>query len=341
MRSRIQSIHRYPGILALALLLALPVSVQAQKKADQAAGGWLGVSIQDVTEDLSEALPRGVREGALVNNVVEDSPAEKAGLVEGDVIVKVNQTRIRNSGDLTGAIRDAGAGEKVLIEYYREGRRMRVDVELAARSQRVDVIVPERERKHTGSHFIWNEREDDEENDSDHEDLYFFDEHKGPYALALSMLDRGPRLGVHLMDLNDQLASYFKVSGDRGPLVTEVIDDSPASAAGLQAGDIILRVGDERVEDADQVRKTLRQYDEGGDVPVEIVRSGRRQTVSVRLEKVEKPPMERLFMPRVRSLSAPDYDGWDREELDKAMEELRLELKELKRELSELRTKIR
>ena len=128
MRSRIQSIHRYPGILALALLLALPVSVQAQKKADQAAGGWLGVSIQDVTEDLSEALPRGVREGALVNNVVEDSPAEKAGLVEGDVIVKVNQTRIRNSGDLTGAIRDAGAGEKVLIEYYREGRRMRVDV---------------------------------------------------------------------------------------------------------------------------------------------------------------------------------------------------------------------
>ena len=338
-----QSCIRSVGAAALAvLLLTLSPAALAQHADEDVKPGWLGVSIQDVTEDLTEALPRGVHEGALINNVVDDSPAEEGGLQAGDVIVKVNQDRIRNAGDLTRAIREIGAFEQANIEYYRNGRRNRAEVELAeraresyrygARAREYNDRARDRSRKYS------IQLHDDDE----HPGVYHFDDRGGTYALNLSGLMGRPRLGVKLMDLSDQLAGYFGIAESEGVLVTEVVEESAAAVAGIKAGDVIVRVGDQDVGDSEQLREALGEYDEGGLVDVDVVRNGRRQTIAVELERVEKPRLRGTRWPLSQALMVPDFEfRFDRADLEVQMEQIREMLDELREELAGLRDEIR
>jgi serine protease Do len=320
--------------LAAALILALPAFALAQSS-DDATPGWLGVSIQDVTNELSEALPRGVHEGALINGVADDSPADVAGLKEGDVVVKVNHDRIRNSGDLTRVVREEGAGEKVLVEYYRDGRRLRTNVLLTERDEQLRTRDQERHRK--GRYNVWHDQ-DDEDDDDDDPHVFLFDGH-GPGLYNLT--NDGPRLGVHLMDLDGQLAEYFGVEAGVGTLVKEVVEDSPAEAAGIQAGDVITDIGGRHVGDADDVRKVLRKHDEGGAVEIALIRKGRPQTVTAELEEIQRRShRSSASWPRVQTFNIPDFE-WDQEGFEEQMEELREELDELREELLEMHKDLR
>ena len=72
-------------------------------------------------------------EGVAIINIVSGSPAEDAGLRPEDVIVNIGSTKVTNSGDLVAALRVHQPGEKVTIEYYRDGAKKSVDVTLAER----------------------------------------------------------------------------------------------------------------------------------------------------------------------------------------------------------------
>ena len=98
----------------------------------QVERGWLGVSIQTVDEDLATALSLNGRKGALVSQVVPDSPAESAGLQTGDVIVGLNDLEIDRVRDLTRAVADVVPGTSVEIEVIREGETRRIPVEIGA-----------------------------------------------------------------------------------------------------------------------------------------------------------------------------------------------------------------
>jgi C-terminal processing protease CtpA/Prc len=331
MRSKVRSVS-LPLLAAALMLFTLGVTAQAQTDEP----GWLGVSIQDVTEELSQALPRGVHEGAMINRVVEGSPAEAAGLQEGDVVVKVGQNRVKNTGDLTKSVSDIGAGNTVIIEYYRDGRRMRTTAELTERSDEYDnaknKYTDDAKRRYKKVQRLGKD------DDGDH-DFLFFDEHLGPMAWTHALLSDRPRLGVHLMDLNEQLAEYFKVSEDEGVLVTEVVEESAAEAAGIKAGDVIVSVGDEDMEDSDDIREALRAYRKGGEVSVGIVRNGRRQSIAVELEEVEEPNISAWTTPRSKVHIVPDVNDFyfDTDDFREDMEGLRKELDEMRRELEELR----
>ncbi|GAB6066193.1 DegQ family serine endoprotease [Aquifex pyrophilus] len=84
--------------------------------------GWLGVVIQDITPDMVEAL--GVREGVIVSQVVKGSPAEKAGLKVGDVIVAVNGKKIRDARDLQFTIMKIRPGTEITITVIRNGKKI-------------------------------------------------------------------------------------------------------------------------------------------------------------------------------------------------------------------------
>jgi len=329
MRSTVRSVS-VPLLAALLLLFSLGATARAQTDAP----GWLGVSIQDVTEELSQALPRGVHEGAMINRVVEGSPAEAAGLKEGDIVVRVGRERITNSGDLTKAVRDRGAGQSAVIEYYRDGRRMRTTAELTERKGEYDDA-----RYEYKSDLKRRQQDVKRYRRPDREDLLFWDDHLGPLAWTQALNVGGPRLGVHLMDLNEQLAAYFKVAEDEGVLVTEVVEDSPAEAAGIKAGDVIVAVGDEAVEDAGDIREELRSYREGGEVSLGIVRNGRRQSIAVTLAKVEEPDIRAFMPPRTKFHVTPDLGDvyFDSDNLRGEMKELRKELDEMRRELEKMR----
>ncbi|MBC7221778.1 Do family serine endopeptidase [Candidatus Bipolaricaulota bacterium] len=92
---------------------------------------WLGVYIQDVIPGMERQL--GVREGALVTEVVPNSPAAKAGIKSGDVIVEVEGKKVKNSSDLQMAIMYRRPGEKVTVTLVRDRRTMTLEVVLEER----------------------------------------------------------------------------------------------------------------------------------------------------------------------------------------------------------------
>ena len=112
---------------------AVPVSI-AIAVMDQLAAhgemqrGRIGVMIQDLTPDLSEALELDVEQGALVSRVESGSPAEAAGLQAGDVIVAVNGAKVKDSRDLRNSIGLVRVGEEIELDARREERRLRLTV---------------------------------------------------------------------------------------------------------------------------------------------------------------------------------------------------------------------
>ncbi len=94
--------------------------------------GWLGVSIQNVTPDIADSLGLNAPEGALVGDVVPDSPAAKAGLKPGDVILSFNDKQIKDVGDLTIAVAEAEIGKPARMSVYRNGETLDLTPEIAA-----------------------------------------------------------------------------------------------------------------------------------------------------------------------------------------------------------------
>jgi len=93
--------------------------------------GRIGVAIQDITPDLRDAMKLSTSSGALVSSVSDDSPAEKAGLAEGDIIVGFNGDDIMDASDIRNAVGYVQPGERADITYLRDGKRRttKIDVE--------------------------------------------------------------------------------------------------------------------------------------------------------------------------------------------------------------------
>ena len=93
--------------------------------------GRIGVLIQDITPDLREALDLSTSDGALVSNVVDESPADRAGLEDGDIIIEFNNEPIIDASDIRNAVGYVQPGQRANITYLRGGKRRttRIDVE--------------------------------------------------------------------------------------------------------------------------------------------------------------------------------------------------------------------
>jgi len=120
-----------PARMAKAVMDQLVESGEVQR-------GRIGVLIQDITPDLREALKLSTANGALVSSVVEDSPAEKAGLKDGDIIIEFNSEDILDASDIRNAVGYVRPGERAKITYLRDGKR---------RTTRIDVEAFEEERE--------------------------------------------------------------------------------------------------------------------------------------------------------------------------------------------------
>lgn len=97
--------------------------------------GQLGVMIQALTEDLAEALGVETTKGVLISQVLEDSPAEKAGLQDGDIIIQINDKQTDSVSDLRNAIGLLKPGTKITVKYIREGKEGAAKVKLMDKDQ--------------------------------------------------------------------------------------------------------------------------------------------------------------------------------------------------------------
>jgi putative serine protease PepD len=95
--------------------------------------GYMGVGVQDVTQELAQADSLGVDHGAGIGQVQQGSPAAQAGLKVGDIITKVGDVAINNTGDLTTALTKYGPGTKVTVTFYRGNSQQTTDITLGQR----------------------------------------------------------------------------------------------------------------------------------------------------------------------------------------------------------------
>ena len=201
-------------MVGVAVLSALAVS-GAPAAAKEKEDGWLGVYTQELDSDLRESINyKG--QGVLVRQVVTESPAAKAGLQRGDVIVRVDSKVVDSPSRLADLVGELPVGKKVAIEVVRNGSSKTLNTTLAARP-----AIDEDEAPVAPNRSRWYESDDD--HDGDHDGDHGFEVH---VPSDFMYVGRG-RLGVRVESLNPDLASYFGSSDAKGALVVDVTRTRP------------------------------------------------------------------------------------------------------------------
>lgn len=240
-------------VLALCVFLvgAASYSFAADKEAPGKGkgNGYLGVNVERLSAEEKQEF--GVTFGVLVTRLVKDQAAEKAGIKKYDVIQYFNDEKIRRPDDLVEAVRDCKPETKAEVKLVRDGK-----------SKQITVTLGKLESKWQG--FGWGDNKG-----------FLFVPGKGGY------------LGVHLQELNKDLAEYFGVKKGEGALVLKVGENTPAEKAGLKAGDVITRIGDKEVAEPEDVHKIVLDLEEGNNVAIEVVRHKKKMTVTA--EVGERP----------------------------------------------------
>ena len=345
------------GLLALAVALGSVSDSRAQSS--RGNGGYMGVTLQDMDDELRSSYGLQRSDGVLISEVQAEGPADKAGIQRGDILLRVAGTTVSSSSDVIDKVRGMSPGEIVVVTVWRNRRETTVRVTLSERpSSRDRRGWTDDEGRHPHG-FQW--RGDDGDVHVYEWDGGDFEFHEIPMP-DMEHLRRNAedirrnvevivgsraRLGVRTQDLNDQLGEYFQVPGGKGVLVIEVLEDTPAEKAGIRAGDVIVGIDGESVGETGDISRRLREKDDEP-VRVEIVRRGSKQTLTAQLEKREVPRRMSINAPRApRAPHAPRAYRYyaprsgERMEMERDMERLRREMRELERDMERLRREMR
>ncbi|HEX2768872.1 MAG TPA: DegQ family serine endoprotease [Geobacteraceae bacterium] len=116
---------------------AIPVNMAKQVvsqliKKGSVTRGWLGVSIQPVTEEIAGSFGLSRAEGALISDIMAGSPAEKAGLKQGDIILRFAGKEIKDARQLQLVVADTPVGRKAEMEIFRNGKAQKLSVDLGS-----------------------------------------------------------------------------------------------------------------------------------------------------------------------------------------------------------------
>ena len=278
-------------------------------------GSQIGVMAQDLTADDLKTLS-GVTSGVRISDVDTDSPAAKAGLQTGDVVVEFDGERIRSTRQFSRLISETVGGRSVKLGIVRNGQRQTIEVTPESRAfswgfdgdrigrdiarglrdlePRLREIEPRlREIEPRLRELEPRLREQLRDLEPRLRELqprlreFRFDPPAFDFDYDFDMYPRTTRgrLGIQTESLTPQLADYFGVK-DGGVLVSSVSTDSPAAKAGLKAGDVITSIDGNRVRDYDDLLRELRG--KTGEVTLGIVRDKKESTVKTTIEQPER-----------------------------------------------------
>lgn len=125
---------------------AIPISMAKTilpdlKAKGKVTRGWLGVSVQDISEDIAKNMKLKDRSGTLINDVFKGDPADKAGLKSGDVITEINGKKIKDTHELLIIIAAFRVGETVTIKVLRDGQEKSVSITVAERKDQGEIAA--------------------------------------------------------------------------------------------------------------------------------------------------------------------------------------------------------
>lgn len=219
---------------------AIPSNMAAKiidqiKNGKKVSRGWIGVTIQDVDENSAKALGLKDASGALVGSVMENEPAARAGIKDGDVILAVEKKDIEDSAALLRAIADKAPGSSAVLTIWRDGK-----------TQDITVTLGERKSSQAMGKEGSSQKQQDES-----------------------------LLGLSVRPLKKAERGELKIARDEGLLIVSVEPDKAAAEADLQPGDIILKANQIPVNSAADLSKIVKEVGmKRGAVMLQIQRRG-------------------------------------------------------------------
>ncbi len=220
--------------------------VEQLKESGQVQRGFLGVQIQEVTEEIAQSLDLDEAKGALIASVEPNGPAEEAGLKTGDLILEFNGQKVDRLKDLPRLVAAAKAGEKAEVRVLRDGNERSVKVQVGRMPGDDMTAMKSPESKNSDQ----------------------------------------AKLGVTLAPLTAEYRQRLRLPDDaEGVVIVDVERGSPAAREGLRAGDVIKRVGNKKVATPEEVIEALKGQAKRKAVLLLISRQGNDRFIAVPLDK--------------------------------------------------------
>lgn len=223
------------------------------------SGSYLGVAVVEIDSDRAKALKLKEERGVEVKLVDENSPASKAGLKQGDVILEYNGQRIEGITQFIRMVSETPAGRKASLQISRNGAPLTLPVTLEARSGRGGFALSLGDMSSLPPMPPMP---------------------PAPAAPAVPEIPWStPRLGIETESLNPQLAEFFGVK--EGVLIRFVSKNSAAEKAGLKAGDVITRVNGDSIRNAGEITMKILPPNAGKTVSLTVVRNHKEMAIEV------------------------------------------------------------
>jgi serine protease Do len=209
---------------AQGLGFAIPVDMAKQIMDDlvtygKVKRGWLGIAVQNLTQEFTDAYGIKEESGVIVGDVFADSAADRAGLQRGDVITSIGKESVKDVQWFVNKIRSFGPNTEVKLQVVRGGKTLNLTVKLDE--------IPDSEGGSVSSQSSPNDVFND--------------------------------LGIGVSKLTPELRRQYKIESRTGLVVTEVAEGSTAASAGLQEGDLLLEVNGKKVTDTKDLGSAVKQ----------------------------------------------------------------------------------
>ncbi|MBD3414758.1 MAG: PDZ domain-containing protein [Candidatus Aminicenantes bacterium] len=248
------------------LAMAIPIDVVNKvsteiKETGKVQRGWLGISIIENQEDQVE-----------VYDISKQSPAEKADIRKGDVILRFDGEEVTSTQKLAHSIRMHKPGDQVTMVIQRDQKEKSIQIQLSEYSKK-NMIEEFREK----FPLLFSPEK------------FRIEKFPQPKEWPFPLPKRERKyIGVYLEEINRELSAYFGVSNGTGLLVTKIVRDSPAEKAGLRVGDVIIKADGRRINTRNQVEDIIQRKEENDKVKLEVVRDKKTKNIEVQVKKEEE-----------------------------------------------------
>ncbi len=206
--------------------------------------GWLGITIQELTPEIAQKFGLKQSEGALVSDVAKGSPAHRAGMARGDIILEFNGKKVRDVATLRNMVAQSKVGSQVEIKVLRRDREITLKANIMELPTEMGDVVPS------------------SSNSMDMSDS------------ALS--------GITVMDINAAIAKQLGIDRDeKGVVIVKVEHGSSAEDAGLRKGDVVQEIDRQRINGLNDFNKATSKIRTEDTVLLFVNRSGRKFYVAL------------------------------------------------------------
>jgi serine protease Do len=272
------------AVVCLCTAKAEPVDPDPFQQPDKApaivrigGGSYLGVNLREIDAERAKELKLREEAGVEITRVEDDSPAAKAGIKAGDVVLSYNGQRVEGMEQFSRFVRETPPGREVKLSISRDGNTQTLAAKLGSRKAPMAMALPRVEIPAVAPMPPMPPMPD------------------LPRGL---MMWRTSTLGIEAESLKGQMAEFFGVK--EGVLVRSVMKDTPAAKAGIKAGDVILKVDDTKIAAPSDISSAIHSAQNKKTFTITLMRDHKEMTVTATIDPEERGEWN---LPRVRQIN--------------------------------------